>query len=61
LVGEAGPEAIIPLGRGFKGGGGRGDTYVTVNVAGSVTSERDLARTVRDELVRTQNRNGLIF
>lgn len=49
LIGEAGPEAIIPLNRMNQG--------VTVNVAGSVTSERDLIETIRRGLVNAQ-RNG---
>jgi len=49
LIGEAGPEAIIPLNRMNQG--------VTVNVAGSVTSERDLIETIRRGLVNSQ-RNG---
>jgi hypothetical protein len=52
LIGERGPEAIVPLGR--YGGG----TTVNVYVAGSVASERDLAKTIRDHLVRDGRRNG---
>jgi len=48
LVGEAGPEAIIPLNRSNLMGG------VTVNVAGSVISEGDLIETVRVGLVEAQ-------
>lgn len=52
LVGEAGPEAIIPLDKlGGMGGG------ITVNVSGSVISEGDLVETVRRGLVNAQ-RNG---
>lgn len=50
MIGEAGPEAVIPLNR-LNGMG------VTVNVAGSVTSERDLIETIRRGLVNSQ-RNG---
>jgi len=49
LIGEAGPEAVIPLNRMNQG--------VTVNVAGSVISERDLIETIRRGLVNAQ-RNG---
>lgn len=60
VVGERGPEllglprgaAVMPLPAG--GGGG---VSVTVIVQGSVIAERDLARTVRDELVKLQRRN----
>ena len=39
LIGEAGPEAVIPLGRG----GGVGSTIVVnVNIQGSVVSEHEL-------------------
>jgi len=51
-IGEAGPEAVIPL---DKGGGMGGN--VTVNVAGSVITEQDLAQVVRDELIRFTRRN----
>ena len=49
LIGEAGPEAVIPLNRMNQG--------VTVNIAGSVISERDLIETIRRGLVNSQ-RNG---
>lgn len=52
LVGEAGPEAIIPLDRLNNMGGG-----ITINIAGSVISERDLVEQVRIGLLRAQ-RNG---
>jgi hypothetical protein len=48
-------ETVVPSGRG---GGG---VTVVVNVAGHVTTERDLANMVRDQLVRTGRRNGNIF
>jgi len=48
LIGEAGPEAVIPLGRG----GGMGSVYVTVNVAGSLLRENDLYDTVADVMMR---------
>lgn len=49
LVGEAGPEAIIPLDQLSGLGGG-----ITVNVAGSVITENDLVETVRRGLVNAQ-------
>jgi type III secretory pathway component EscS len=49
MIGEAGPEAVIPLDRLNQG--------ITVNIAGSVTSERDLIETIRRGLVNAQ-RNG---
>jgi len=44
LIGEAGPEAVVPLGRG---GGGMGDTIV-LNVQGSVVTREELFREVED-------------
>jgi SLT domain-containing protein len=46
------PEMVVPAAAGF------GGVNVTVNVYGSVTSERDLAKTIRDHLVRDGRRNG---
>lgn len=54
LIGEAGPEAVIPLSRARGLGAG---VAVTVNVEGSVIAEHDLAQTVRDELIRFTRRN----
>lgn len=62
LVGERGPElfrpgssgTIIPNG-GFGGGGG---ATVVLNIAGTVTTERDLVETFRREIVRIGRRNG---
>lgn len=51
MVGEAGPEAIIPLNRAGMMGN------VTVNVSGSVIAEDDLIETIRRGLVNAQ-RNG---
>ncbi len=51
MIGEAGPEAVIPLDRLGQMGG------ITINVGGSVISENDLIETVRRGLVRAQ-RNG---
>lgn len=65
LVGEAGPETVLPLNR--RGGdfmrrhlglGGGGGTTVQVNVAGSVITERELVEIVRRELARAASRNG---
>jgi phage-related protein len=65
VVGERGPELINlnrgatvqPLtGRNAPRGGG--DVYVTVEVRGSVTAERDLARSIRDEIAQLIRRRG---
>ena len=48
MIGESGPEAVIPL-----GGGGAGNTYITVNVSGNITeNEQDLADRVGDSIMR---------
>jgi hypothetical protein len=47
---------------GFKGLQGSGTTNVTVNVAGSVTTEQDLVKTVRNGLLNAQyNGNQIIL
>lgn len=54
MIGEAGPEAVVPLNKGI----GSGMT-VNVTVMGSVTSERDLAVTIRDNIAQLMRRRGL--
>lgn len=58
LIGEAGPEAIIPLSRAREFGLGRsGGAVIHVNVtAGAVGSKEQLARTVIDALQDAQRR-----
>jgi hypothetical protein len=53
LIGEAGPEAIIPLDRM----GSMGGATVNVVINGSVTSEGDLVNAIRNALLQGQN-NG---
>jgi hypothetical protein len=53
-VGEAGPEAIIPLSAIGNMGG---STYITVQVNGSVTTQRDLVEAIRVGLLKAQ-KNG---
>lgn len=50
LIGEAGPEAVIPLNRM----GSMGSTYVTVNISGSVTTERDLVDAITQGIYNNQ-------
>jgi hypothetical protein len=50
MIGEAGPEAVIPLNRM----GSMGGTYVTVNVSGSVTTERDLVDAITQGIYNNQ-------
>ena len=54
MVGEAGPEAVVPLN---KAGVGQG-MNVTIHVAGSVISEKDLAAKMRYELAQLLRRKG---
>lgn len=56
LVGENGPEAVVPLPRG--GRHGVGGMVVNVYVNGSVVAERDLAQTIRAELIRAARPAG---
>ena len=58
LVGETGPELVnLPRGSQVSPAAGLA-TQVTVNVTlqGSVVAERDLARSIREELIRTRRR-----
>jgi hypothetical protein len=45
LIGEAGPEAVVPLSRGGAGG-------ITINVQGSIWQTEDLARAVAGTMGR---------
>lgn len=58
-VGEAGPEAVVPLSRGGLLGGGAPVVNVTVN--GWVGSDQDLARKLRDSLVKLGRHEPNIF
>lgn len=51
MIGEAGPEAVIPLSGKNAGMGGS----ITINVQGSVISEGDLVTTVRNAILQGQN------
>jgi hypothetical protein len=50
LIGESGPEAVIPLDRM----GSMGGTTIVVNVAGSVTTERDLVSAITQGIYNNQ-------
>ena len=60
LIGEAGPEAVIPLSRAGRARGG-GVTELHVHFEGPVGSGEQFARQLRDELVRQGRRNPDIF
>ena len=51
MIGEAGPEAVVPLGRGGVGG-------ITIIVQGNVLDGRDLADVVHSALLDKQSRTG---
>lgn len=53
LIGEAGPEAVIPLERM----GGFGETNIYVNVEGSVITEDQLSDAVYEKLLKRKERN----
>jgi len=54
MIGEAGPEAVVPLSKmGGMGGG------ITIHVAGSIIQEKDLAITIRDNIAQLMRRRGL--
>ena len=59
LIGEAGPEAVIPLDRA----GSMGNTIINVTVSGNITrSEKDLADIVSREILRSLgNRRAVAF
>lgn len=58
LIGEAGPEAVVPLSQYNSGGGGGGGAiYLTINVAGSVVSERQLVDSVYQGLLAKKRNN----
>lgn len=56
MIGEAGPEAVIPLSKMGSMGGGQ---TVNIHVAGSVVTQSDLVTSVRNELAQLLRRKGL--
>lgn len=56
LIGEAGPEAVVPLSRA--GGVGGLGTTIHFHIAGSVIAERDLVVKVRNEIAQLMRRRG---
>lgn len=55
MIGEAGPEAIIPLNRSGMFGG----ITVINHIRGSVVAEKDLAETIRNDIAQLMRRKGL--
>jgi hypothetical protein len=68
-AGEAGREAVIPLGsseamgimRDALGGGGGGTTYNLVINAGLGTNPDELGRTIVESIKKFEKRNGQVF
>ena len=56
MIGEGGPEAVIPL-----SGNSMGGMNVTVNVGGSIISEGDLVASIRNALLQGQNNGQAIL
>jgi len=56
MIGEGGPEAVIPLSKM----GSMGGTTINVTVQGSVTSERDLTTMLRNALLMDQSNGSSI-
>jgi phage-related minor tail protein len=56
LIGEAGPEAVVPLDR-YNGSGGM---TVTVN-AGLVSSPDQVGQQIIEAIQRAQRRSGVVF
>ena len=60
LVGEAGPEAVIPLSRFASGGTMQGGGNITVNINGSVYSGKEAALEMANEIARVLRYNQRI-
>ncbi len=59
VVGESGPEAIIPLNAGLQGLGGGGNTYVTINPQGMVFgTPGEVARQLQTMLINSWKNGG---
>lgn len=61
IIGEAGPEAVIPLGRMGEMGGRKVELHQHFHIAGAVLAKKDLAVMLRDEQARIGQRNGTVF
>jgi phage-related protein len=60
LIGEAGPEAVVPLSGPNARGIGGGDVYVTVNASGLVDPAA-MARTIQTELLKLKRQHGSLL
>jgi hypothetical protein len=58
MIGEAGPEAVVPLSRLNGGAMSSQPMIVNIHVAGSVVQENDLAVKVRDSIAQMMRRTG---
>ena len=62
MIGEAGPEAVIPLSKldAMMAGGGGGGVTVILQVSGSIATEGKIAERLRDRLLATKRRTGAL-
>jgi hypothetical protein len=60
IVGEAGPEAVIPLDRMSEFTGGGGGMNITVN-AGLVSSPDQVGQQIIEAIQKAQRRSGVVF
>ncbi len=60
IIGEAGPEAVVPLDRMNEFGMGRGGMNITVN-AGLVSSPDQIGQQIIEAIQKAQRRNGPVF
>ena len=58
LIGEAGPEAVVPLGRGGFGGGGSGGIHIHLGDGIIVGTPADVGLAVQRALLALKNRTG---
>jgi len=64
MIGEAGPEAVIPLGSssaaGYLGGGSNGSTY-NINVSAGVGDPRQIGQSIVEYISKFEKANGNIY
>jgi hypothetical protein len=58
IVGEAGPEAVVPLNQ-YRSSSGGGGTVINVNINGGLDSAETIARTVQTALLDLKRRQGV--
>jgi SLT domain-containing protein len=60
VIGESGPEAVIPLDRMSEFGAGGGGINVTVN-AGLMSSPDQVGQQIIEAIQKAQRRSGVVF